>query len=155
MHRYLLLFVFLFAACAGVPELVEPTSTSPNPVIVSADMELVAQGLELAFNDAMYDMDWECMSKITTEPDIPVAIYCDAISYDDHVQFTSLILPKRIGSHSTIVRGFEKTTLGQAIVLECIIIEKRVCNKDRMTIPEALVYLLELWQTYNDMAEEL
>ena len=32
MHRYLLLFVFLCFACAGVPELVEPTSISlANP----------------------------------------------------------------------------------------------------------------------------
>ena len=136
------------------PEISTYVRSTPTPTstpVPEYDMELVAQGMELEFNNAMPDIDWECQSKITTEPDTPVVIYCDGISYDDQVQFTSLTFPKEIGPNSAIVRGFEKTILGQAIVSECIIIEEQRCTKDRMSIPEAVVYLVELWQTYNDI----
>lgn len=113
-------------------------------------MELVSQGMELELNNEMPGIDWECQSKITTEPDTPVVIYCDGISYDDQVQFASLTFPKEIGPNLAIIRGFEKTTLGQAIVQECIIIEEQRCSIDRMNIQGALVYLLELWETYNE-----
>ena len=155
MHRYLFLLVFLFVACTTeVVVVVDPTPTpAPTSTFVSeTDMEVVVKGIELELSRASDNIDWECISKITTESDTPVAIYCDGISYDDQVQFASLVLPKEIGPNLTIMRGFEKTTLDQAIVQECIIMEEQRCGGEAlMDIPEALAYLLEIWQGYNNL----
>ena len=126
-----------------------PTST-PAPKLV---MQGLVQELELVLNNGMSGIDWDCQAKITTDPDTPVVVYCDGISYDDELQFASFIIPKEIGPHLTLVRGLEKTPFGQAIVLECIIIEEPRCIRDRMTYPEATLYLIELWLTYNDYNE--
>ena len=129
----------------------QTTPFSTSVFVSEFDMELIVETVGQRLNLAVYDMDWDCMSKMTTEPDTPVVIYCDGLSYDDEVQFTSLTFLKRIGPNLTIVRGFQKATFNQAIVQECLIIEEQRCHTDHMTIEKALVYLLEIWQTYNDM----